>query len=432
MEPLLLDEIPPNLADIAAEVIQAAERIGGRLHPTTLSSISSLVRIMNCYYSNLIEGHRTRPRDIEAALKSGGNEITSHMPDDPTGERLLKLALAHIETQRWIDGLHQTGSLSTPADTDFIRNVHRTFYANLPSEFREIRHRQSQVVRLMVAGQMRTAGEEVDVGRHIPPCGGDAVDACMTAYSKRYSSLGSASLGPVQKLCGIAAAHHRLLYVHPFDDGNGRVARLVTHAMMLDAGFGAHGLWSMSRGFARGIPIGAPRRPACLSMYDGAHPSQQYKRMMAHADQTRLGDLDGRWSLSRKRLQEFCEWFLSIALDQIKFMGSHFQLEDLTRNLLQFYVPRRRLDDRLGKVLVELVRLGELPRGSVKTILNVSQRSATQFISNLLEDGIVKSSSHRDVLRLHVGLEAAEILFPGLFGVEVFHEDTSRVVVEPS
>ena len=82
---------------------------------------------MNCYYSNLIEGHPTRPRDIEAALRSGGTETTSTIPDDPTGERLLKLSLAHIETQEWIDDIHGQGGMPNPAGIDFIQEVHRRF-----------------------------------------------------------------------------------------------------------------------------------------------------------------------------------------------------------------------------------------------------------------------------------------------------------------
>lgn len=47
-----------------------------------------------------------------------------------------------------------------------------------------------------------------------------------------------------------ASAHHRLLRIHPFLDGNGRVARLMSHAMLLDA-LDTGGIWSVARGLAR-------------------------------------------------------------------------------------------------------------------------------------------------------------------------------------
>ncbi|MDF3153382.1 Fic family protein [Mesorhizobium sp. XAP10] len=55
--------------------------------------------------------------------------------------------------------------------------------------------------------------------------------------------------------------------MHPFPDGNGRVSRLMSHAMALEAGIAAHGLWSISRGLARGVKS-----------------RTDYKRMMDHAD----------------------------------------------------------------------------------------------------------------------------------------------------
>jgi len=68
IEPCLLDSIPIGITDLIANLTTSSERIAGRLHPSTASSLAELVRIMNCYYSNLIEGHNTKPRDIERAL----------------------------------------------------------------------------------------------------------------------------------------------------------------------------------------------------------------------------------------------------------------------------------------------------------------------------------------------------------------------------
>jgi Fic family protein len=64
----LLDSYPAHLADLISEIAALAARLGARLHPRAAASLADLVRVMNCYYSNLIEGHNTRPRDIERAL----------------------------------------------------------------------------------------------------------------------------------------------------------------------------------------------------------------------------------------------------------------------------------------------------------------------------------------------------------------------------
>src|ERR1700689_4147670 len=173
---------------------------------------------------------------------------------------------------------------------------------------------------LMKPGEFRTAADhEVSVGRHLPPSA-DRVEAFMAYFERRYrfEELGSGS-----RILAMAGAHHRLNYIHPFLDGNGRVSRLMSHAMALSAGIGAHGLWSVSRGLARGI-----------------ESRGDYKRMMDYADSPRQGDLDGRGNLSQKALNEFVLWFLRVCLDQMTFMGGLFALDTLIERL-RVYVQRR-------------------------------------------------------------------------------------------
>ena len=59
-----------------------------------------------------------------------------------------------------------------------------------------------------------------------------------------------------------AAAHHRLLWIHPFLDGNGRVARLMSHAMLLDT-LESGGVWSIARGLARNVAAYKGHLAAC-------------------------------------------------------------------------------------------------------------------------------------------------------------------------
>jgi hypothetical protein len=68
-----------------------------------LASLADLVRAMNCYYSNLIEGHDTHPIDIERALKSDYS-------NDAKKRDLQLEAQAHIAVQKWIDA----GGLKRP------------------------------------------------------------------------------------------------------------------------------------------------------------------------------------------------------------------------------------------------------------------------------------------------------------------------------
>ena len=135
----------------------------------------------------------------------------------------------------------------------------------------------------MEPGVWRSRDEDnVAVGRHEPPSS-SRIDASMAHFEVRYRFN---ALGRAARIMATAAAHHRFNYVHPFLDGNGRVSRLMSHAMAKEAGIGAHGLWSISRGLARGL-----------------QSRGDYMRMMNHADMTRQGERDGRGNLSEAALQ---------------------------------------------------------------------------------------------------------------------------------
>jgi Fic family protein len=68
--PCRLENAGGTLLDLISDIRAAAARLGDRLHPKTAADLADRVRIMNSYYSNLIEGRFTRPREIERAMKS--------------------------------------------------------------------------------------------------------------------------------------------------------------------------------------------------------------------------------------------------------------------------------------------------------------------------------------------------------------------------
>jgi Fic family protein len=385
IEPCLLAETPTDIVDEVASLSGSAARLGARLHPTTAANLADLVRIMNCYYSNLIEGHNTAPRDIERAMV---NQL------DSAGDRrnLQIEARAHIRVQRDIDRRYATGDLPEPASMAFIRELHREFYADAPEAMLLIAEGDRQV--RMSPGAFRSeADQEVMVGRHLPPAA-SAVEAFMVHFERRYRF---ATLGAGARILATAAAHHRLNYIHPFLDGNGRVSRLMSHAMALEAGIGAHGLWSVSRGLARGL-----------------ESRGDYKRMMDHADMPRQGDLDGRGNLSQRALAEFTAWFLKVCLDQVEFMNRLFALDTLV-DRLKVYVARREMKPEAFHLLEQVLQRGELPRGEAARVTGLKERSARDLLGSLVDVGVLASGTPKGPVSLRFPLDAAEILFPTLF-----------------
>jgi Fic family protein len=390
IEPCFLDVVSTDLADVVGDVVSASAALGNRLHPRTARSLADLVRVMNCYYSNLIEGHNTRPRDIERALE---DELEAN-----EARRDLQLeARAHIRVQQAIDEDFASGKLAEPASRDFVRRLHREFYADAPERMLRVEHEHGAF--RMTAGQFRrTAREDNVVGRHQPPSSA-AVPAFMEYFEQRYRFE---PLGTATRILAIASAHHRLNYIHPFSDGNGRVSRLMSHAMALRARIGAHGLWSISRGLARGID-----------------DAGAYKQMMDLADSPRRGDLDGRGNLSREALVEFTMWFCRVMLDQLRFMTSLFEI-GMLRERLELYVRRELRGSPASTALaVEALSRGEIQRGEVARITGQPDRTAREVLRRLIDAGLFASDTPKGPVSLRFSAASADTLFPRLFPAQL-------------
>lgn len=127
MEPLRIGQTSPHRSVLTALSVELGRKSAGlrrSLPGSVASSLADLVRAMNCYYSNLIEGHDTHPIDIERALK--GRYSTDARKRD-----LQLEAKAHIEVQKWIDGGRLAGKAVT---VDGIREIHRRFCSLLPED----------------------------------------------------------------------------------------------------------------------------------------------------------------------------------------------------------------------------------------------------------------------------------------------------------
>jgi Fic family protein len=381
MEPMLVSESSPRrtqLADLTVDLAAKTAAFKHSLPSGVIASLAKLVRSMNCYYSNLIEGHDTHPVDIERALN---NDYSA----DPKKRDLQKEAIAHIAVQEWID----EGGLNGRATTqEGIVEVHRRFCELLPEELLWVENETKERIQV-IPGKLRD--RDVAVGRHVPVSPG-ALPRFLTRFEEAY-----AKLGKTDAIIASASAHHRLLWIHPFLDGNGRVARLMSYSMQretLDTG----GIWSIARGLARN--------------------EAAYKQHLAACDMQRRNDLDGRGTLSEEALAEFAIFFLQTCIDQVSFMQGLVQPDQL-RNRILIWAEEETRADRLpqksGAVLEAILFRGELPRGDVTTLLQTSERSARRVTSALLEAEILTSESPRAPLRLAFPARLASRWMPGLF-----------------
>lgn len=381
-EPLLPTDKSGILDDLAADLLIKSNRLSASIRPEILLSVSKLVRSMNCYYSNLIEGHNTTPRQIDQALDEDYS-------DDPEINGLQHEAIAHINVQKAIDeGSDITDGVASTAYTQWL---HKEFCASLPESMLTV-ERPSTTEKLHITpGKFRV--DEVNVGRHIPP---DATD--LAAYMSRFEqAYNVANLSRTQSIVAAAASHHRFLWIHPFLDGNGRVARLMSYSMLqrLQAG---NSTWSIARGLAR--------------------TSQEYKTKLNAADSPRQGDFDGRGALSDKKLFEFCEYFLKVCIDQVDFMSSILELGELARRI-QLYcddeISAKRLPKGSNLLLREALLMGEVERGRAAEITGYQERQARTVLAKLIELKLLVSAGPKKPVRLGFPHHVTERWFPALY-----------------
>ncbi len=386
MEPALLTDAPVAITDVVAELSAKAATLGSFLNPATASNLADLVRIMNTYYSNLIEGNNTRPRDIERAL-------AGELDEDKARRNLQLEARAHVRVQSSIDRMFAEGQLPDPTSSQFLLELHREFYMDAPEPMLRIQGAGREF--MMQPGAWRSdVAHDVAVGQHLPPSS-DRVGDFMRHFEQRYRQEG---LGKGARILALPAAHHRFNYIHPFPDGNGRVSRLMSHAMAHTAGVGAHGLWSVSRGLARGL-----------------ESRGEYKRMMDYADTPRQNDLDGRGNLSLRALSEFTLWFLRVCLDQVNFMSNLFEINALAKRFQSYVAQKEKLKPESSRLLEEALVRGEFERGEVSRITGLPERSARRVLNDVMQEGLLASNTPKGPVSLRFPSDALEALFPRLY-----------------
>ena len=391
MEPLLPGEHRQGpLLEQAGDLIRAADKLSGMCQPGALAGLRTLLRAMNSYYSNKIEGQHTLPAEIEDALKS-------EFAQDADKARRQHLAVAHIHTEEWLESallMAPTAPWANCFESEVICNIHGHLFSQLPVNDDTSHVNPDLSSDLTIEpGVLRTQG--VSVGRHAAP----AHEAVVPMLARWEQVYGGARRGEMQVLAA-AASHHRLAWIHPFLDGNGRVARLHTHALFRNMGL-TTGLWSPLRGFARS--------------------QERYYATLAAADEHRAGDLDGRGNLTERGLLAWISYVLEVSLDQVRFMSGLLQLggmQDRMAACLAFeenVIKQGVRSEALRPLHYLFATQGELERADFKRMTGLGERQASGLVSALLKRGLVKTDTPYGKLRFAVPLHALRFYFPALW-----------------
>ena len=291
LEPLLPSEhaLGP-LLEQAHELQAAAYRLGGRCAPDAFRDLRTLLRAMNSYYTHKIEGQHTLPLEIAQALDGD-------FSNDADTARSQRLAVAHMACEQQLEARWAGWSIPEVWAPQMVADIHQDLFARLPAADRRMDGGDA-----LQPGAWRA--RDVSVGRHAAPAFTSIVPM-LARWGTYYSGV---RRGALQVLAALAA-HQRLAWIHPFRDGNGRVARLHTHLVLGKLGL-TNGLWSPSRGFAR--------------------TQTMYNAQLAAADEPRecdVKDLDGRGNLTDTGLICWITYALQTCLDEVQFMAKALRLD---------------------------------------------------------------------------------------------------------
>ena len=352
----------------------------GRAHGSVMLAIAPLLRAMNSYYTNRIEGQHTLPIEIEQALRQdfAANADT---------RRRQHLAVAHMHAEAWAEAHAAQTPWSQLFEPEVVRVLHQHLFEKL-----SVPDRLGDHGDVLVPGEWRT--RDVSVAGHVAPRA-TAVPLFLRRLAEVYGRTRAGELAIV----AVAAAHHRLTWVHPFVDGNGRVARL--HSQILLQGLGlTKGVWSPLRGLARSQPRHCER--------------------LAGADLHRRNDLDGRGNLSEEGLIAFCDYFLDVCIDQAGFMSELLDMQAMKDRIaacLAFESHR----DGSGIRMEALTPMhysflgGPMERGAFKTMTGLAPRTADRALQALLERGLLVSDTPKGAIRFAVPQHALRFYFPALW-----------------
>ncbi|RPH57570.1 MAG: Fic family protein, partial [Chloroflexi bacterium] len=190
--------------------IEAKKKQLDDLRPLPVASVGRLkeqILVEWIYNSNAIEGSTITLQEtkliLETGLTVGGKSLREHFE-----------VINHRDAIDYVEGLADTKEPLTPFH---VRQIHKLVLSRIDDDS---------------AGSYRATQVRIVGAAHTPPESW-LIPQQMDEWGQWLADT-SSSLHPV---AAAALAHHRLVAIHPFVDGNGRTARLVMNLLLMRSGY---------------------------------------------------------------------------------------------------------------------------------------------------------------------------------------------------
>jgi Fic family protein len=329
--------ISPSLAQKLIKIERlAADLQHLELKPTILAGLRETAKIHTIHYSTFIEGNRLTVAEVQTVINDGIHPTGRERDEgEVRGYHLaLNQLLDWVDAERTItEGRVQRLHANVMADGK---------QANKPSPYREVQN----VVR----------DAETRAIIYLPPEAPD-VSMLMAELCEWLMSEEALEL-PAPIVAGLL--HYQFVTIHPYIDGNGRTARLLTTWLMHRTGYGLGGIYSLEEHYVKNL--GAYY--AALSL----GPSHNYYMGRVQAD-----------------LTPWLEYFIDGVLKSFSAVAKHLEGNDLGSKAT--LISSRNYLDQRKRQFLELFNAGELIKArDLEEQFNIGSRAARDLAKKWVEE----------------------------------------------
>ena len=316
-------------------------QLHGSTSPYLFFQLKKIFHLLESVGSARIEGNRTTISEyIETKIEQKENSTDTFME------------IANVE--RAMEYIEQSIKTGTPISNHFIRELHQLTVSDLKNEGDK------------TPGAYRSWQVQIAQSGHMPP-----EPHMMQSYMDELVDFINDNNEEKFDLIKVAIVHHRFVWIHPFGNGNGRVVRLLTYALLIKYGFR--------------VQDGQLLNPTAVFCND----RDMYYKMLSIAD---IGTDDS--------MLQWCEYVLTGVCDEISKINKLLDHDYLVSNILKPAINKGRKRELITaieeKVLKKGVTKQTFKSSDISSLkLNLSTRQITLLIAKLKSNKLISTTKEK-------------------------------------
>ena len=260
------------------------KKLGGSVPPYIFFQLKEIFHILETLGSSRLEGNHTTLAEYVEKVIENNVEIDEQQQEVENIEK----AICFVEE-------------NTDEDTVFVQSYFSEIHKMIVKGLTPPASNGGGGEGSNNPGNLRTVNVAISGSDHVPP------DFLLVPdYFNEFMQFISSELVVQKQLLMLALSHHRFAYIHPFDNGNGRLGRVLNYALLIKLGFN--------------VKNGRIINPSSVFFSD----REKYNQMLSQAD-----------SLKDDDLLAWCEYFLAGLKNETEKIDSLLEHGFVKNNILK-------------------------------------------------------------------------------------------------